>query len=184
MRESKRWHGQQGCESRFCAGTHSTRQRSKSALTSARQVQDDQTGEVQYFEWPCRGAQDSSANGLALDFPPQCPQRQTGLGFHKGTCFADSADSCALCITGDGVCKPTLGSTTIKKVRAPTFGACEERPVLLNGLVGEVFVAARARRWTALRASTTSTSCTSRATPATPSGSGASPCWPRGLVSE
>ena len=55
-------------------------------------------------------------SSLALDFPPQCPQKQTGLGFHKGTCFADKADSCALCITGDGLCKPILGSITVKKV--------------------------------------------------------------------
>ena len=89
-------------------------------------MQDDQTGEVQYFEWPCRGAQDSSANGLALDFPPQCPQKQTGLGFHKGTCFADKADSCALCITGDGLCKPILGSITVKKVWEDSEGAVRQ----------------------------------------------------------
>eukprot|EP00291_Cryptomonas_curvata_P013564 CAMPEP_0172187616 /NCGR_PEP_ID=MMETSP1050-20130122/21443_1 /TAXON_ID=233186 /ORGANISM="Cryptomonas curvata, Strain CCAP979/52" /LENGTH=484 /DNA_ID=CAMNT_0012861971 /DNA_START=23 /DNA_END=1474 /DNA_ORIENTATION=+ len=81
------------------------------------QVQDEVTGEVQYFEWPCRGAQDASADGLALEFPPQCAQRETGLGFHKGTCFAEGAtEGCALCITGDGLCKPLLGSTTVKKV--------------------------------------------------------------------
>ena len=79
------------------------------------QVQDMLTGEVAYFEWPCRGAkQHRTGTGQVVRFPPQCQQKSVGVG--SGTqCFGE-AHNCALCITGNGYCKPTGGSISVSKV--------------------------------------------------------------------
>jgi len=80
------------------------------------QVQDMQTGEVAYFEWPCRGPpKHRTGTGQEVSFPPQCPQKHTGLGYAQDQCFGVASD-CALCINGNGYCKPTGGSISVSKV--------------------------------------------------------------------
>lgn len=80
------------------------------------QVQDMLTGEVAYFEWPCRGGKKHrTGTGEEVSFPPQCPQKHVGLGYAKDQCFGTASD-CALCISGNGYCKPTGGSISVSKV--------------------------------------------------------------------
>jgi uncharacterized protein YwbE len=81
------------------------------------QVQDLQTGEIAYFEWPCRGNKKhrTSGTGSEVEYPPECPAQHAGLGFAKDQCFGEASD-CALCITGNGYCKPTGGSISVSKI--------------------------------------------------------------------
>uniref|UniRef100_A0A7S4NVH1 Carbonic anhydrase n=1 Tax=Guillardia theta TaxID=55529 RepID=A0A7S4NVH1_GUITH len=84
------------------------------------QVQDEMTGEIAYFEWPCRASEAGklrTGDGHVRTFPPQCPRQYTGLGYSKQSCFgAKASESCALCIDGNGYCKPTGGSISLSKI--------------------------------------------------------------------
>eukprot|EP00288_Rhodomonas_lens_P011576 CAMPEP_0177746422 /NCGR_PEP_ID=MMETSP0484_2-20121128/30853_1 /TAXON_ID=354590 /ORGANISM="Rhodomonas lens, Strain RHODO" /LENGTH=136 /DNA_ID=CAMNT_0019261155 /DNA_START=188 /DNA_END=595 /DNA_ORIENTATION=+ len=80
------------------------------------QVQDEMTGEIAYFEWPCRGAEKHrSGTGHERQFPPECPQQHAGVGHVRDVCFGDGHD-CALCIEDEGYCKPTGGSISVSKI--------------------------------------------------------------------
>eukprot|EP00961_Rhodomonas_salina_P102468 1378438-Rhodomonas_salina.1 len=74
------------------------------------------TGEIAYFEWPCRGAEKHrSGTGHERQFPPECPQQHAGVGHVRDVCFGDGHD-CALCIEDEGYCKPTGGSISVSKI--------------------------------------------------------------------
>jgi hypothetical protein len=50
---------------------------------------------------------------LAAEYPPQCPMRSSGVA---GDECVGSGEGCALCLTGDGYCKPTGGSLSVSKI--------------------------------------------------------------------
>lgn len=82
------------------------------------QVQDEMTGEIAYFEWPCRGEHANhhrTGSGFKREFPPQCPEKYAGLGFSKDVCHG-TGQSCAMCIDGNGYCKSTGGALSVSRV--------------------------------------------------------------------
>ena len=91
-------------------GKRSTRKASRDFL----QVQDLMTGEISYFEWPCRGAKKHrTGSGQENNFPPQCPIQH--VGHSTDQCFGAGED-CALCMNKNSYCKPTGGSISVSRV--------------------------------------------------------------------
>jgi len=82
------------------------------------QLQDETTGEVGYFEWPCRSQKGymSAASG-EQDFPPLCERRHAGLGHSQAVCHGGGPGvMCSLCIEKQGYCKATGGSLSVSKI--------------------------------------------------------------------
>ena len=82
------------------------------------QVQDETTGEVAYFEWPCRNPKGymSAATG-EQDFPPLCERKHAGLGLAQSVCTGGGpGQMCGLCIEKEGYCKGTGSTLSVSKI--------------------------------------------------------------------